>query len=413
MYHHYQNKKSLNPSGAAFFPEKHLFLRRQKAQSPSGLVLSTKPRLKWTPELHERFIEAVTRLGGADTEATPKTVMTLMGIPGLTLYHLKSHLQKYRLGKNLQAQPETGTDKNGTACSTVEAEKTLEMTRSLMSNTNDLAQANNTLQISEALQMQIEVQKQLQEQLEVQRHLQLQIEAQGKYLQSVLEKAQETLGKQNLGSNGLEVAMAELSESVSKVSSEYLNITFPSTKEFSSLQAPQAQTVKIADCALESCLTMVEGSEQDQEIKKLSTGLTIYSTSLHSKHTTALTLAQPQSAWGRNANSCIIDPSPRGGNSNKTIFPVKMNTNDLSIRLKDNGDEDSSHIIPGQQQKEIGTEDHYDDQHNCNTHGGQLDKKRKSNEYGMSWLESQLDLNVQDDNDAPLVCKQIDLNGCF
>lgn len=68
MYHHYQNKKSLNPSGAAFFPEKHLFLRRQKAQSPSGLVLSTKPRLKWTPELHERFIEAVTRLGGADSK---------------------------------------------------------------------------------------------------------------------------------------------------------------------------------------------------------------------------------------------------------------------------------------------------------------------------------------------------------
>nr|KYP41719.1 Myb family transcription factor APL [Cajanus cajan] len=58
------------------------------------LVLSTdaKPRLKWTLDLHERFIEAVNHLGGAD-KATPKTILKLMGIPGLTLCHLKSHLQ--------------------------------------------------------------------------------------------------------------------------------------------------------------------------------------------------------------------------------------------------------------------------------------------------------------------------------
>ena len=39
---------------------------------------------------------------------------------------------------------------------------------------------------------------------QVQRHLQLRIEAQGKYLQGVLEKAQETLEVQNIGKAGLE-----------------------------------------------------------------------------------------------------------------------------------------------------------------------------------------------------------------
>lgn len=41
-------------------------------QGDSGLVLTTdpKPRLRWTVELHERFVDAVTQLGGPDSEYT-------------------------------------------------------------------------------------------------------------------------------------------------------------------------------------------------------------------------------------------------------------------------------------------------------------------------------------------------------
>lgn len=58
MYHHHQHHPH------------HLFMQEGNGIADAGLVLSTdaKPRLKWTPELHQRFIEAVNQLGGADSE---------------------------------------------------------------------------------------------------------------------------------------------------------------------------------------------------------------------------------------------------------------------------------------------------------------------------------------------------------
>ncbi|KAK7822872.1 myb family transcription factor apl, partial [Quercus suber] len=108
-------------------------------QGDTGLVLTTdpKPRLRWTAELHERFVDAVTQLGGPD-KATPKTIMKVMGVKGLTLYHLKSHLQ-------LQHQNFRGM---------------------------------------------------------VQKHLQMRIDAQGKYMETILDKACRTLAGENVNSQG-------------------------------------------------------------------------------------------------------------------------------------------------------------------------------------------------------------------
>ncbi|XP_058761452.1 myb family transcription factor PHL7-like [Vicia villosa] len=144
----------------------------------NSLANNSKQRLRWTHELHERFVDAVAQLGGPD-RATPKGVLRVMGVQGLTIYHVKSHLQKYRLAKYL---PESSSD---------EGKKTdKKETGDMLSNLD----GSSGMQINEALKLQMEVQKRLHEQLEVQRQLQLRIEAQGKYLKKIIEEQQRLSG---------------------------------------------------------------------------------------------------------------------------------------------------------------------------------------------------------------------------
>ncbi|WCJ38192.1 phosphate starvation response 1 [Euphorbia peplus] len=131
---------------------------------------SSKPRMRWTPELHEAFVEAVNHLGGSE-RATPKGVLKLMKVEGLTIYHVKSHLQKYRTARYRPDSSEGSSDRRLTP---VEEISSLDL--------------KTGIEITEALRLQMEVQKRLHEQLEIQRNLQLRIEEQGKYLQKMFEK---------------------------------------------------------------------------------------------------------------------------------------------------------------------------------------------------------------------------------
>lgn len=97
---------------------------------------------------------------------------------------------------------------------------------------------------------------------QVQRHLQLRIEAQGKYLQSVLKKAQETLAGYSSSSAGVELAKAELSQLVSMVnmgcpSSSVSELTEAGT---SSLKDVERKQIRSTICSTESSLTSSESS---------------------------------------------------------------------------------------------------------------------------------------------------------
>uniref|UniRef100_A0A2N9GD40 HTH myb-type domain-containing protein n=1 Tax=Fagus sylvatica TaxID=28930 RepID=A0A2N9GD40_FAGSY len=143
-------------------------------------AVAHKTRIRWTQKLHELFLDAVEKLGGPEN-ATPKGILKLMNVEGLNIYHIKSHLQKYRLAKNV---PELKHERESSSSEQKKPDST---------NNDNEECITRDMSITEALHVQIEVQKQLHEQLKVQKSLQLLIEQHGESLRKLLEAQEKTV----------------------------------------------------------------------------------------------------------------------------------------------------------------------------------------------------------------------------
>uniref|UniRef100_A0A7C9CGC0 HTH myb-type domain-containing protein n=1 Tax=Opuntia streptacantha TaxID=393608 RepID=A0A7C9CGC0_OPUST len=197
------------------------------------LVLTSdpKPRLRWTADLHERFVDAVTQLGGPH-KATPKAIMRTMGVKGLTLFHLKSHLQKYRLGI--------------TASYNLESPRTSNSSSSLP--TSDMDEG---YKVKEALRTQMEVQTKLHLQVEAEKHLQIREDAERRYM-AMLERACKILADRLMG-----VAIVE--NQAQTLQGQELDVVYPlETNTLAGLNGPEVPASlhpQRDDCSAESCLT--------------------------------------------------------------------------------------------------------------------------------------------------------------
>ncbi|XP_074584390.1 myb family transcription factor RLI1-like isoform X2 [Curcuma longa] len=178
----------------------------------SATASSNKTRIRWTPDLHQRFVECVNCLGGSE-KATPKGIVKLMNSPGLTIYHVKSHLQKYRIAKHMPESAEGKFERRATA-SVTELDPII------------------GIQLTEALRLQLDVQMRLHEQLE--KELQMRIEAQSKKLQKMIEEQ----GKPNDSADGSkDIDISFQTSSAESIEDEQLlhmqdltqNNNFPST----------------------------------------------------------------------------------------------------------------------------------------------------------------------------------------
>ncbi|CAK9198290.1 unnamed protein product [Sphagnum troendelagicum] len=245
------NSAQISPAGAA-------------AAGSSSAGSAAKQRLRWSPELHERFVEAVAQLGGPE-RATPKGVLRLMGVQGLTIYHVKSHLQKYRLAKydpaaaaaaavdSASADDDAGELQFFAVCS--EHRDGAAATAARGVTVDDASLVRN---------MQLEVQKRLHEQLEVQRHLQLRIAAQAKYLSKIVEEQQQQ-GSSTRPALRLAVAQGEKPSTEANTRDDIAANVVEEEEEAAEVEEAEVEEQQLPDLRLSLAAEEVQEELEEQE----------------------------------------------------------------------------------------------------------------------------------------------------
>ncbi|KAK6126382.1 hypothetical protein DH2020_039882 [Rehmannia glutinosa] len=233
---------------------------------------------------------------------------------------------------------------------------------------------------------------------EVQRHLQLRIEAQGKYLQTVLEKAQENLGKQNLGNIDLEVAKIQLSDFVSKVSNgQCLNSAISEMKELSDLCLQQTQTAQPTNCSTHNGLNSCKGSMRDQERYTSSLGLKPLNFRAPTEPRANENETRTGLRWHEDLKGCRNYLSDNAENE----FARENGFDNLSMNIgKWNGNGNHTE-----------SDAKFSYQNTDNIDLMKPEKQKTTQELKLPFFSTKLDLNIDDEDSVASSCKQLDLNG--
>ena len=185
----------------------------------------------------------------------------------------------------------------------------------------------------------------------------------------MLEKAQDTLGKQNLGTVGLEAAKVQLSELVSNVSTKSLDSAFSGMIEVPTFYPQQIQAKQPTDCSIQSCLTSYEVSQQGQEI---------------------------QNRWSKDIKENRNFMSPIVQNTDKA-YEMQLHASDLSMSVG---------VKEKMEERDIDANLFYE-----RTNPVKQEDRKSRQGFQISNSAPQLDLNIHDDSDAASNCKHFDLNG--